>query len=146
MFKWLITSFVKEIVRLKMKLCWKCSHSQAIQNVNEFVFHQNRFGENCHYITCSLMDLVLWMGAVRMRVQTSDKNITVIHTTQIHQLISCKVKSCVFARNIHQDAVTVNIASCQNTTIHNNLFHRNSTFLEIGSETWMKNRYWFWGF
>ncbi len=27
------------------------------------------------------MDPLLWMGAVRMRVQTADKNITIIHTT-----------------------------------------------------------------
>uniref|UniRef100_A0A8C1LXS7 Phosphatidylinositol transfer protein beta isoform n=1 Tax=Cyprinus carpio TaxID=7962 RepID=A0A8C1LXS7_CYPCA len=28
------------------------------------------------------------MGAVRMRVQTDDKNITIIHTTPVHQLLS----------------------------------------------------------
>ncbi len=28
------------------------------------------------------------MGAVRMRVQTADKNITIIHTTPVHQLMS----------------------------------------------------------
>ncbi len=32
-------------------------------------------------ITCSAMDALQWMGAVRMRVQTADKNITIIHTT-----------------------------------------------------------------
>ncbi len=31
--------------------------------------------------------------AVRMRVQTADKNITIIHTTPIHQLMSCEVKA-----------------------------------------------------
>ncbi len=36
------------------------------------------------------------MGAVRMRVQTADKNIT--HTTQDHQLMSSEVKNCVFVR------------------------------------------------
>ncbi len=40
-----------------------------------------------------------WMGAVRMRVQTADKNITIIHTTAVHRLTSCEVKSCVFVRN-----------------------------------------------
>ncbi len=30
-------------------------------------------------ITCSLMDPLQWMGAVRMRDQTADKNITIIH-------------------------------------------------------------------
>ncbi len=34
------------------------------------------------------MDALQWMGAVRMRVQTADKNITIIHTTRVHQLMS----------------------------------------------------------
>ncbi len=34
------------------------------------------------------MDALQWMGAVRMRVQTADKNITIIHTTPVHQLTS----------------------------------------------------------
>ncbi len=33
------------------------------------------------------------MGAVRMRVQTADKNITIIHTTPVHQLMSWEDKS-----------------------------------------------------
>ncbi len=45
------------------------------------------------------MDPLQWMGAVRMRVQTADKNITIIHTTSVHQLISCEVKNCVFVKN-----------------------------------------------
>ncbi len=32
------------------------------------------------------MDPLQWMGAVRTRVQTADKNITIIHTTPVHQL------------------------------------------------------------
>ncbi len=36
------------------------------------------------------------MGAVRMRVQTADKNITIIHSTPVHQLTSWEDKSCVF--------------------------------------------------
>ncbi len=39
------------------------------------------------------------MGAVRMRVQTADKNITIIHTTPVHQLTSGENKSCVFVQN-----------------------------------------------
>ncbi len=34
-----------------------------------------------------------------MRVQTADENITIIHTTPVHQLMSCEAKSCVFVRN-----------------------------------------------
>ncbi len=46
------------------------------------------------------MDPLQWMGAVRMRVQTADKNITVIHkSTPVHQLMYCEVKSCVFVLN-----------------------------------------------
>ncbi len=39
------------------------------------------------------MDPLQWMGAVRMRVQTADKNITIIHNTLVHQLTSCEAKS-----------------------------------------------------
>ncbi len=57
-----------------------------------------RFGEIYHSITCSPMDPLQWMGAVRMRVQTADKNIT-IHTTPVHQLTSWEDKNCMFVRN-----------------------------------------------
>ncbi len=40
---------------------------------------QNRFGYIYHCITCSPVDYLQWMGAVRMRVQTADKYITIIH-------------------------------------------------------------------
>ncbi len=39
------------------------------------------------------------MGAVRMRVQTAAKNITIIHTTPVHQLTCCEVKSSMFVIN-----------------------------------------------
>ncbi len=52
-----------------------------------------------HSITCSPMDPLQWMGAVRMRVQTADKTSQVIHTTPVHQLKSCEAKSCLFVRN-----------------------------------------------
>ncbi len=31
------------------------------------------------YCSCHTMDPLQWMGAVRMRFQTADKNITIIH-------------------------------------------------------------------
>ncbi len=34
------------------------------------------------------MDPLQWMGAVRMRVKTAYKNITIIHSTPVHQLMS----------------------------------------------------------
>ncbi len=37
-----------------------------------------KFGEFWHSLTCSLINALEWMGAIRMRVQT-DKNITIIH-------------------------------------------------------------------
>ncbi len=50
------------------------------------------------------MDPLQWMGAVRMRVQTADKHITIIHTSPVHQLMSCEVKKLrVYKKQIHQD-------------------------------------------
>ncbi len=40
------------------------------------------------------MDLQ-WMGAVGMRVQTADKNITIIHTTPDHHLRFCEDIVCL---------------------------------------------------
>ncbi len=31
-------------------------------------------------------------------VQTADENLTVLHTTPVHQLKSCEAKSCMFER------------------------------------------------
>ncbi len=45
------------------------------------------------------MNRLQWMGAVRMRAQTADKNITIIHTTPVHQLTFCETNSCVFLVN-----------------------------------------------
>ncbi len=39
------------------------------------------------------MDVLQWMVAVGIRVQTADKNITIIHTTPVHQLTSLEDKS-----------------------------------------------------
>ncbi len=45
------------------------------------------------------------MGAVRMSIQTADKNIKnnlqVIHTTPVHQWTYCEVKSCVCNKQMH---------------------------------------------
>ncbi len=51
------------------------THPQDIQNIDEFFLHQNRFGALHH----SPMDPLQWMGPVRMRVQTADENIPIIH-------------------------------------------------------------------
>ncbi len=71
------------------------SHPQAIQNGNEFL-------SSSDFEKCSIASLAhqwIWMGTVRMRVKTADKNITIIHTTSVQQLTSCEAKSCVFVRN-----------------------------------------------
>ncbi len=68
---------------------------QAIQNVDEFISSSEQI-----WITCPPMDQINLqrMGAVRMRVQTGDKNIT-IRETPVHQLIPCEAKICIIAWN-----------------------------------------------
>ncbi len=46
----------------------------------------------CH-LKIGFQNSFIWMGAVRMRVQTADKNITIIHSTPVHQLTSGEDKS-----------------------------------------------------
>ncbi len=36
------------------------------------------------YITCSSMDPLQWMGAIRIRGRTADENVTIIYTTTVH--------------------------------------------------------------
>ncbi len=50
-------------------------NNKSIQDVNEFGTDL----KICHYITWSAMDPLQWMGAVRMRVKTADKDITIIY-------------------------------------------------------------------
>ncbi len=45
--------------------------------------HVKTFGKIQYNINWSQIDPLLWMGAVRMRVQTTDTNVTVIHTTPV---------------------------------------------------------------
>ncbi len=51
----------KITVNPQMKIGWKCPHSQAIQDVDEFV----SLSDLEKWITCSPMDPLQWMGAVR---------------------------------------------------------------------------------
>ncbi len=71
------------------------------------------------------MDPLQWMGAVRMRVQTADKNITIIHMTPVHQLKSwSKKKKSMFVRNksIIKCLLTLNhhFSPKYESRIHNN--------------------------
>ncbi len=73
--------------------------TQAIQDLEEFVSLSKQSWRNYNYVTCSPIDPLQWMGAVKMGVQLADKKHHNIHTTPVHQLTSCEVKSCVFPRN-----------------------------------------------
>ncbi len=57
-----------------MKMYWTFTRPQAIQDVDEFVSSSDLEKFSITTIT----DPLQWMGAVRMRVQTADKNITII--------------------------------------------------------------------
>ncbi len=45
------------------------------------------------------MDALQWMGPVRMRVQTANKNIAIIHKYSTWWVYQVKVKSCMFVGN-----------------------------------------------
>ncbi len=47
--------------------------------------------EISHYIICSPMDPLQWMGAIRMIAQTTDKNITIISRSSINILRNKKL-------------------------------------------------------
>ncbi len=87
---------LKGTVHQKMKIHGQFTHPQAIQDVNEFVCSSEKIWKN----VASPMDPLRWMGAVRMRVLTADKNIPINHNmTPVYQLTSCEVKICMFVRN-----------------------------------------------
>ncbi len=74
--KWpsqIVAYYFKGIVQI----CWTFTQPQAIQD--EFVSSSEQIWRNWP------MDPLQWMGAVRMRVQTADKNITITHTNQANQ-------------------------------------------------------------
>ncbi len=87
---WFNCSTFKGTVHLKTNIWWKCAHPQAIWDVDEFVSSSDLD----QFSIKSLAHQWRWMGAIRMRVQTADKNITVIHTTPVHQLMSWDEKIC----------------------------------------------------
>ncbi len=80
-------------------LMLKCTNVLDMFNVTKFMwicFFMETDLEKCSIISCSPIDPLQWMGAVRMRVQTADKNITVIHTISVRKLTSCELNSCAF--------------------------------------------------
>ncbi len=60
-----LSGTVKEIVTQKWKFA-QCPHPQAIQDIDEFVSWSEQIWRK--YMTCSPMNHLQWMGAVRMRV------------------------------------------------------------------------------
>ncbi len=70
---------------------------QASTKIIWVPYRGNETGINKHKANISSpMDPLQRMAAVRIRVQTANKNITIIHKqSTVHQLTSCEVKSCV---------------------------------------------------
>ncbi len=60
------------------------------------------------------MDALQWMGAVRMRIQTADKN---IHTSPVHQSTSCETETCMFGRN--KSTIKTCLTSNHHLLVHN---------------------------
>ncbi len=100
-----------------------------------------RFGEMLHYITCSAVDALQWMGAVRMRVQTADKNITIIHTTPEHQLTSWDL---VGNKSIIKIFLHSNFRQTYDSMIHNylDLFLTNMQLFTPQDINWWTGEVW----
>ncbi len=86
-----------------MKICWKCLHSQAIQDVDEFLSSSEQIWRNLalHHLLTNGSSAV---NGCRQNESPNSwlkhhNNSQVIHTTPVHQLISCEVKRCAFVKN-----------------------------------------------
>ncbi len=60
----------------------------ANQDVDEFVSSSEQILEKCSIASLAQKWILAVQGAVRMRIQTADTNITIIHITPVHQLTS----------------------------------------------------------
>ncbi len=126
---------IKGIFYPKTKICWSCAH-QAVED--RWVCFFIKLGEMYHSITVSAMDALQWMGTVRMRVQTADKNnLQVIHTTPVHQLTSWEDKSCMFVRNKYIVKIFLSLDLCfrikYEFIIHNNAYTSEKVNLLLSS-------------
>ncbi len=70
---------IKVIVQPKMNICCECAQSQFIQDQDELFLRQVY-----RYVSQQWMHCSEWVPSER----ESDKNITIIHTTPVHQLTS----------------------------------------------------------
>ncbi len=69
------------------------------------------------------MDPLQWMGAIRMRVQTADKNITTIHLKSS----MVKICVCVFVRNVYIIKMFYNIYNIASGLKKEPIIHNNSS-------------------
>ncbi len=81
--------YLKGIACPKVRISWTCTHPQTKQDVDEVVSSLDQIWEIYHCITCSPMDHLQWMGAVRIRVQTADKH---HNNPRLHSIYYCLMK------------------------------------------------------
>ncbi len=83
------------------------------------------------------------MGAVRIWVQTSDKNITIIiQTTAAHQLMSWEVKSCVFVINVltsNQSSILHIALSSEKDSLSESRYAQIKLRLQVKTVIWEDN-------
>ncbi len=93
------------------------------------LFCLNTFGEIQHCITCSAMDLLQWMGAVRMRAQIADNVMflsavwTLILTAPIHCRASIgeQVMQCYISPNLMKKQTRTHLGWHEGERIFNKL-------------------------
>ncbi len=111
-----------------MKIRSKCTHPQAIQDVDELFLQQNRFGE----ITCLPMTPLQWMGAIRMRlvdycevfISSLDSRSDGTHSLQRIQWWVCNAKFLFWWRNkLILDGLSISKCSSLNVNIYPGCWH-----------------------
>ncbi len=94
-----------------MTICWKCTHPQAIEDVDEFVSSSEQILINLalHHMLTNGSSAV--NGCHQNEIQTANKNIIIIHKTPVHQLMSCEVKKRKKIQNIYFSSEKNHISS-----------------------------------
>ncbi len=78
----------------------KFTHPQANYNVDEFVFFPQIWRNVArHHLLANGSEWVPSEWESKQLIKTHHNSSQVIHTTPVHQLMSCEAKSCVFVRN-----------------------------------------------
>ncbi len=88
---WMMSlAFIKYFSEMLRKQCKTGIQDLAIQDADEFVSSSKQ--------KCCITSLAhQWMGAIRMRVQTADKNITIVHNSN-QSISTCPVKWKLFVK------------------------------------------------